>query len=128
MYAIIHSVHLKTRQGWRSGQIGGKMQLIFRYMIAFSILLGGATVARADDAFCQQLGELAKGVMHNRQIGVNMSDMMKIANNGRPEGPVLRDLVIMAYDTPQYSTEEMQTSAAQEFANKVQLNCYKTQK
>jgi hypothetical protein len=97
-------------------------------MIVLSIFMEGATVARADDVFCQQLGELAKGVMHNRQIGVNMSDMMKVANRGRPEDSVLRDLVIMAYGTPQYSTDEMQASVVQEFANKVQLSCYTAQK
>lgn len=104
------------------------MRLILGYMIALSTLMGGATIARADDAFCQQLGELAKGVMRNRQIGVNMSDMMKIADSGRPEGPVLRNLIIMAYDKPQYSTDSMQASAIQEFANEIQLTCYKAQK
>lgn len=110
------------------GKLGDKMRLILGYMIAFSILLGGATIARADDAFCQQLGELAKGVMRNRQIGVNMSDMMKIADSGRVEGPVLRNLVIMAYDTPQFASDAMQADAIQEFANQIQLTCYKLQK
>ncbi|NLR98689.1 hypothetical protein HGP17_17865 [Rhizobium sp. P38BS-XIX] len=104
------------------------MRLILGCMIALSTLMGGATIARADDAFCQQLGELAKGVMQNRQIGVNMSDMMKVADSGRPEGSVLRNLVMMAYDTPQYSTEAMQSAAVQEFANQIQLTCYKSQK
>ncbi|MDE1992197.1 MAG: hypothetical protein KGI75_06815 [Rhizobiaceae bacterium] len=109
-------------------KLGAQMQLIFGYVIAFSILAGGAGIARADDVFCQQLGELAKRVMHNRQVGVDMSDMMKIANDGKATGPVLRDLVLMAYDSPQYSTDEMQAAAVQEFANKVELNCYKVQK
>jgi hypothetical protein len=96
--------------------------------VAFSILLGGAAIARADDTFCQQIGELAKGVMRNRQMGVNMSDMMKVASSGKVEDPFLRRLVIIAYDTPQYSSEAMQAQAVQEFSNQIQLTCYKRQK
>ena len=93
------------------------------------LLSGFATPLFAQEntqsAICPIIGELAETVMRNRQNGVSLSEMMGVANNA--DGvlqPVIREMVLEAYDGPRYSVPDNQDEAVQDFRNDIELVCY----
>lgn len=77
-----------------------------------------------DDA-CAVVGKTAEGIMAGRQRGVIMSEMMQAIEPGEFQ-ELFRGLIIAAYDTPQYGTEEMQSKTVREFRNQAELSCYQS--
>lgn len=81
--------------------------------------------ADADDA-CPSIGELARTVMKLRQHDVALSKVIAVVDTlddagGRKAG---KALVMLAYQQPDFSSEEMQASAIAEFGNAAELACY----
>ncbi|MEY9780357.1 hypothetical protein [Sinorhizobium fredii] len=96
---------------------------------ATCIVFALATSAKADDAntFCKSIGETARLIMERRQADVPMSAMMQAIDGSKaPEavGKFGRELVILAYQKPDFSVEENQNEAIAEFVNEVELACY----
>jgi len=79
------------------------------------------------DAFCKSLGKAARQTMQARQNGTDISVVIDLANNAGPARDVLRRMILMAYEKPQYSTESMKEETIKDFANQTQLNCYQEQ-
>ena len=71
---------------------------------------------------CSAVYDFATLVMDKRQAGVSLVTMMRVAPAG---ASTLKSIVMAAYDTPQFSGEEYRKKAAEEFANKWALKCYK---
>lgn len=94
-----------------------------------------AGVYSADDSstqkqgFCADIEALAKDVMMMRQDGISMSAQIQIAD-GMSDADQLkamyREIVMHAYDAPQYKSKANQEKLANEFANQYALACYRS--
>ena len=77
---------------------------------------------------CAGIQSLAETIMATRQKGTSISTIMKIVKNiatNKKQEEILVEMVIDAYDKPQYSGEEYRKKTTNEFANKWALECYK---
>ena len=77
---------------------------------------------------CSELGRLAAGVMELRQNGTPVNELIELFS--KPEVPrgsriIMRQLILLAYDTPRFSTARIKSEAAADFANKFMIACYK---
>lgn len=70
---------------------------------------------------CTHYKDVAEQVMKTRQAGVDASKMMEVAEGN----PLMQKMIIVAFDTPSYSTEAYKEKAVSDFANEVFLDCYK---
>lgn len=96
-----------------------------------ALLLTAAPVAAAPerDDICQSVGELAQTLMAARQSGVPMSKVMAVAKgDDEKAASLLRELVLLAYEKPRFSTAAYRTRAAVDFRDEVELSCWKAQK
>lgn len=95
-------------------------------ILLVSFLTIMAISAHADDyrEMCNSLSEAAKSTMERRQEGVSMRKVMEIAKGNK----LLESVVISAYDSPRYSTEEMQARSVEDFRDKWYLECIKSQR
>ncbi|MGY6663206.1 MAG: hypothetical protein ACXIVO_12895 [Glycocaulis sp.] len=95
-------------------------------VFAASMLALILTNAEREEDRCAALGELAQGIMQARQGGRPMSEILRATEEDRfaPLRPVIRSMVIEAYDRPQHWTDDMKREAAQRFRNDIELMCY----
>ncbi|MGX5708104.1 hypothetical protein [Brucella lupini] len=74
---------------------------------------------------CKEWGNFAEHVMTLRQADKPLNEIMdrvtKTGNNS-----ILKSIVIEAYDSPAFRTEENQEKSIAQFRNKVELSCFKT--
>ena len=97
-----------------------------KHLIAVA-LLSVSTLANAGTFdICPDSGKSAYLIMKARQRGVDMSRMMEIASSsGIAELDALnKSLTIDAYKVPRYSTPENQQKAAEDFRDRLLLECY----
>lgn len=95
------------------------MNTIKATMVAIALWVTPVLSQETEDP-CPTWGQLAATIMELRQGGVSMAELMNVTDND-----VARQLVIAAYDIPQYSTSRYKERAITEFANDVMLVCYK---
>lgn len=85
----------------------------------------GDTVDRPQWASkCDSIAEMAGIIMTNRQAKESMSAVMDAAT--KSGSTLAQDMVIEAYDVPDYATEEYQRTAVTKFSNKWYSRCVKT--
>lgn len=70
---------------------------------------------------CVTISRLAEKIMENRQAGIAMTDMMKIADSNE----LIRQMIIAAYEEPRFSSDKHQRNAVMDFRNQIELVCYK---
>jgi hypothetical protein len=88
--------------------------------LALIILLTASTVqAGTPEEACKSYHELATSLMDARQSGVSLVKAMSITDR-----KFLQDLTIKAYKQPRYRVEENKKRAAEDFANRIYLECY----
>jgi len=90
---------------------------------AFCALVAGPALAeepKADDHVCKVLGMVAGSIMENRQMGIPLSDMLEVTPM-----PLLRQIVLLAYEKPRYYSDEVVREEIQDFRNEVEVACYK---
>ena len=86
---------------------------------AVAIVAATGAVAETKQETCTTIGKLAAIIMENRQEGVDMSKLMEIS-----ETELVQRMVIVAYETPRYSSEGYKRTAVQDFANEAMGVCY----
>jgi|GEM_PF-2347695 len=77
---------------------------------------------------CQVNSELAEVIMKNRQQGMSMAKVMEIADMSSQDkmlSAFVESYIIKAYDSPRYSTGEMQIRAIENFRDERYLECVK---
>lgn len=77
---------------------------------------------------CSQIHSLATKVMEVRQLGIELPVLMNLIVNeagGELEVKIGREIVIDAYEKPQYSLADYQQKEIKRFANEWALKCYK---
>lgn len=88
-------------------------------VVAVAIVAATGAAAETKQETCTLIGEIAAVIMEKRQDGVDMSRLMEIADT-----ELVQRMVIFAYDTPRYSSEDYKRSAVQDFANEAMGVCY----
>jgi hypothetical protein len=85
-----------------------------------------AISAHADEyrEMCNSLSGAARKTMERRQEGVSMQKLMEIAKGNE----LIEGIIISAYDSPRYSTKEMQARSVEDFRDKWYLECIKKQR
>ncbi|WP_244430472.1 hypothetical protein [Brucella rhizosphaerae] len=99
-----------------------------RIIVVLSLLT--ATVAHADDKpvsdeFCTRLGSLAANIMKARQSEAPMSELIARVSK-HSDDQVWRKLVVSAYESPAYASDQAQKGAIDAFRNKIELQCFKS--
>ena len=98
--------------------------LIKKSLIALTLVTSFNVTAEEttkEQDICEITGTAAENLMEARQGGVRMSVMMNKID------PMIHFMVIAAYEEPQWSGESRKKSAISDFANKMELACYKNQ-
>lgn len=94
-----------------------------KLLLAATVALSAAMPAQAEQASCQQIGELARMVMEKRQEGVSMSVLMGIAKDNK----LIRVMVVEAFKRPDFSSDEYKKREQIKFRNAFESLCYQTQ-
>ena len=90
----------------------------------FALLAAPATAQEmTPDELCATFATYAEVVMKARQGGVPLGQMLDTINGE----PLLRNLVMVAYDQPRFSTETYQQEAIDVFRDNVHLGCLQAQ-
>ena len=79
------------------------------------------------DEACGIYHETALTVMKSHQLGVPLMKVMELFGNA-PNADAqefINNIILAAYEKPTISTEEYKQKAANEFANRVAVECYK---
>lgn len=83
-------------------------------------LLATPLAAETEAHHCEQMGVIAAKIMESRQVGVPMSNMMKIVS----DNDLLKTLTITAYQSPRFRTDAYRQKAITDFRNEVEVLCY----
>ncbi len=87
-----------------------------------------APVSAADRRaeICPLIEGLAEVIMEGRQLGASMSQMMAIwgADDMAGVADIGREMVLAAYDQPQWATDQSRERATVEFKNDIALVCW----
>lgn len=102
-----------------------KLLLAFILVVA-SISTNAATATDESDSFCESIMEAAEVTMRSRQTGVSAVEAIELANNATGSiRDMLREMIVKAYSSPRYSTDEYRKSAADDFATDYYIECIK---
>lgn len=93
------------------------------FLIITIFLLPSISFADDLDEKCKKIGDLAYTVMVGRQGDIGMSKMIK--GFASIEGS--RAMIIEAFDTPRYNTNQNKRQAWSDFRDEMALRCYKGQ-
>jgi hypothetical protein len=92
-------------------------------MLALLITLASnaalADLTDEERTFCSALSDLSQTVMTKRQDGLQMAELMRIADGN----PVVELLIISAYEEPRWSVPRNRTEAIENFQNEQYLTC-----
>ena len=80
------------------------------------------TLAIAEDTdfeICQSYSTYAEKVMESRQLGVDMAALYELVKDDK----VMPTIVMSAYDTSRFTTQDYKTKAISDFKNKWFLAC-----
>lgn len=90
----------------------------------FALFAAPATAQEmTPDEMCAAFATYAEVVMKARQSGVPLGQMLETIDGE----PLLRSLVMVAYDQPRFSTESYQQEAIDVFRDNVHLGCLQAQ-
>lgn len=78
---------------------------------------------QAEQASCQQIGEIAQIVMQKRQEGASMSTLI----NATGGNELVRVMVMEAFKRPDFSSDEYKKREQIKFRNAFESLCYQTQ-
>ena len=68
---------------------------------------------------CKEVSKVARVVMESRQNNVDIVKLLEAVDSD-----VAQTIIVLAYETPLYSTEAMKVKVVKKFANEVFLICF----
>ncbi len=89
-------------------------------------ILSTTAFAEDDRPTCETFSDTAEAIMDARQVGVPFKTLW--ANAKASNLQIIKDMTLMAYEQPAYSTEQYQKKATQKFADQVYVACVKSGK
>ena len=88
-------------------------------VLASAIAMGlSLNVSAEEMSFCEEFEDLSRTIMDNRQSGIPMSTQYNLVDSD-----LIRKVVVLAYEVPEYSSEEYQQDAVNKFGNAAFLQC-----
>ena len=107
-------------------------------VIAGAVLIAAPTVQaqtnpqaqakeKAGAVLCASYESLAGQIMENRQVHVDLSKMMSLAESldvSQENRAFIKGMIMSAYQSPAYESAEYQANAISEFKTKVSVACY----
>ena len=99
--------------------------------LCFVVILVGCSKSNSTNdmasntAFCQAMDDISATIMFNRQIGMSMAEMMKIADQSDDQQvkEAIQAIIKDAYLTSRYEIKEDQEKAITDFRDEVYLTC-----
>lgn len=80
----------------------------------------------AEENICEEYGSTAELIMQKRQSGVDISQMLKIANSlNKKSKDVFTNMIIDAYDRPEYSGSKYKNEEIKKFKERYYIACLK---
>lgn len=92
-------------------------KLLITVSLAMSL---SVSASNERNELCKDIGGLAKSIMQARQSGAPAHDLIEILGD---DNESLRAIVIDAYSTPMFSTDEFKNREVTKFMNKWYLGC-----
>lgn len=93
-------------------------------LLAMASCTNAASPDSGKDDFCKSVMEAAEVTMRGRLTGVSAIDAIELANKATGDiNDMLRGMIIDAYSSYNYSTDEYKSSAINEFATKYYIDC-----
>ena len=90
-----------------------------KLVLASAIAMGlSLNVSAEEMSFCEEFEDLSRTIMDNRQSGIPMSTQYNVVDSD-----LIRKVVVLAYEVPEYSSEEYQQDAVNKFGNAAFLQC-----
>lgn len=101
-----------------------RIALFFFLVLFFTPALASVHGIKETDDGCTVLAKTSAVIMQARQSGAPMSNLLDIVN-GAPESDrkILRLIVMAAYESPGFQSEEYKERAAMDFRNQIHLMC-----
>lgn len=86
-----------------------------------------ANISSGDKAqLCETMGKTASNVMEIRQNGTPLSETMKMVEQVDPKiQDIFREIIMVAYDEPRWSTANSKTRAIEDYRISVERECFK---
>jgi len=94
-----------------------------KFILAITLVMASTAAFAQEQTPCENVQELAFTIMKVRQSGVPMVKMYKVAKGEK----AVEQMVIAAYDMPQFNTESIKQRTIQDFADNMFLQCVKQQ-
>lgn len=105
-------------------------KIILSAAVTIFLTLGLAFPLKAETNIiekCAIYGKLAEKAMTARQVGVPLQTMLDTVEDiNSPTGKLILAIILEAYDTPMYSTEEYKEKNIRRFADMWLLGCIKS--
>lgn len=106
------------------------MNMINMMTLFAPVILVAAVSAQVNagewEEMCDSLATAAGTTMDARQAGVPATKLFELADSFDEEvRGLLRDIILKAYDTPRFKTEEYRQEAITEFQNQTLVGCLK---
>lgn len=103
------------------------MNIFIRLMVSISLSVLALGVQAEEPVKltdrCKTWSGMAETIMKARQVGAPMSELMDAAEEANSEA--MKKIVIMAYEKPRFSAEEVQKRSTDEFRDEIYLACIK---
>lgn len=103
------------------------MRIFANSITIAAVLITGSAYAQKADRHpgdpCKNLGELAWRIMNMRQTGKPLHELME--QSSLSKNPLLKEIIIKAYERPAYPDGPGKTQAETDFRNDIEVLCYK---
>ena len=98
-------------------------------LLLSGLFMSGANAAKTNSVkndFCESVMEAAAATMRGHLAGVSPVEAIELADK-TPNNikVILREMIVRAYSSPRYSTNEYKLSAINEFAADYYIDCIK---
>lgn len=96
-------------------------------ILAAILLMMAASTSQAetDHETCTHISDLAEKVMEARLNDVKITHMMEVASESGPIEQIMSDMVIIAYESYGYKTDDYKSSAIRDFGAQYYIDCIK---
>lgn len=85
----------------------------------------GADITQEKMSTCKAFSQMSGSIMKARQAGVDMSAMMEAKQSDEEATKIAHQVIIEAYGSPRWSTNQNREKAIADFANDKYLSCIK---
>ena len=97
-----------------------KKKIVSAIFVMTMLVPGFANAESSEaDRICGKYANVAETAMKSHQVGRPLSDTLQ----GTGDNQFLREVILMAYEQPRYSSERYQQQAISKFRDKIHVKC-----